>query len=217
MKKIFLITITALSCYVLTVGLISCAQPAGPWIRLADQAGVKSGISPSLEKQSKHSSDGKEVVTIVYQIFSVLKTAQEIDGTTYDTLFVEGCSPWEEQGKPDVPVKSIYIEIPEGADWNFRFMDANCTDMKNINLMPVQPLPTDYIDGQAPAFIKDEISYASDAFFPAIPLLSLKIIKIRDKKMLEIRLAPIQFNPVLKKGLVWNKTKFQIIIYPQKK
>ena len=64
--------------------------------------------------------------------------------------------------------------------------------IKNIFLLPTQPAPP---ESSEPIFTINQQIYRDNAYYPAGRILSVKVVKLRQRWLLEIRLTPVRFHP----------------------
>ena len=200
-------------CLFLAAIFVSCVQ-AAQWVNLSPESGDQKNIPPKLERLIIDEKNQPRTTRVTYEVFSFLKTPQRVKEDMYHTIFIEGCGPYPKIGKPDVPVKIFFFDLPKDSNWSVSVVDTDTAVIKDINLMPVQELPMDSIQGEAPVFEKDKTVYAEDSLFPAMSLLGMKTVRVRDKKMLEVRVSPVRFNPVKKTAVIIKKIEFEVTFTP---
>jgi len=135
---------------------------------------------------------------VKYEIHAVLKDAVQKENRRYDTLYVPGCGFHFDPGQPDIPAKSIFLEIPTGSTYSVNVKSPKTTRLENIDFLPAQPLPQDNMAFEPIDFEKDTTLYSRDAFFPKNNIISTREFKVRGHRMLEVVVSPIQYNPVTK-------------------
>ncbi len=200
-------------CLFLAAIFVSCVQ-AAQWVNLSPKSGDQKNMPPKLERLIIDEKNQPRTTRVTYEIFSFLKTPQGVEEDIYHTIFIEGCGPYPKIGKPDVPVKIFFFDLPEDSNWSLSIIDTDSTVIKDVNLMPVQALPMDSIQGETPVFEKDKTVYAEDSLFPAMSLLGLKTVMVRDQRMLEVRFTPLRFNPVTKSAVIIKKIQFEVTFTP---
>ena len=163
---------------------------------MSDQGEFKT--IPDLEVVSVSGGAGDKSVKVQFKIHSVLKDAVEADGQVFDTLFVPGCGYRFDTGQPDIPAKSIFMEIPKSGSYKVSVNRGRTTQLNNIAFHPAQPLPQDNMEFQPLDFEMDRELYSKDAFFPADNIVSTREFTVRGHRMLEVVVSPLQYNPVTK-------------------
>ncbi len=134
------------------------------------------------------------------------KQAHYVKGSVYEIVNLPG---WESQtavGKPAVPMKPVFVELPIGASYTVKVVDINSVEMPLAAIWPTQPaVPQDL---PPPPFTKDNMAYSQNALYPKSPIISTHEVWMRDHRILEIQVAPIRYNPVT--GVVNAATKLTI-------
>ncbi len=101
-------------------------------------------------------------------------------------------------GKPSVPAKTFTFKMPLNSTAEVVYNVTNSFEVNNLNLFPVQPFPNDLAGAPDPEFTKDEITYSTNALYPASNIISKTVSTMRNYQMLTISVTPIQVNPVTK-------------------
>jgi len=193
---------------VLSVVLICLprAALAGEWINVLEPVISRDQVFPGSEfrtipelKADRVSDTGRtQTVRVTYDLYSVFRSAAVRERKSYDTFHVPECGHRFGPGKPDIPAKSIFIELPETGSHSVENIPGRTTRLKNIDFFPVQPLPRESLDFEPLAFERDESLYARDLFFPKNNIVATRELRIRGHRILEIVVSPIQYNPAAK-------------------
>jgi hypothetical protein len=103
-----------------------------------------------------------------------------------------------EDGRPDVPVMTSNIIIPDDAGIRLSVTYSGYDDIPDIDLAPVQPSPVDRSDGPPPPipFTIDQQAYSIDAFYPSDLAFASEPQIMRDVRFAQITICPAQYNPV---------------------
>jgi Propeptide_C25 len=184
--------------------MIGCLLPigslyAGTWISLVKGLPGGSAKNPEVSIVSEADGPGRSGrIEVTYKVFSVLRNQVRKEGVVYDTLHLPGCAPLAAKGQPAVPVKTLFLELPENPDVTItpRVLEKIC--LKDFFILPAQPPLTDSSPDRETPLLRDEQVYGRDEFFPADLVLKSRTVTLRDKRLLEIRFTPVQFNPVRK-------------------
>ncbi len=166
--------------------------------------------SPSLHIVHQRESETVKTILITYEVFNLQQNEVKIDTITYTSLFIEGCGTYNEVGKPDIPVKSIFLEIPKGSNVAVKIDRRKPVVLENVLLVPVQNLPMD--STVKTSFTKDNTIYNEETPFPSTPIIATKQLHIRDKNLFEIRMSPVQFYPKKKMIKVWNRLSLTLTV-----
>jgi hypothetical protein len=188
----------------LLAAMIGCLLPIGPlyagtWISLVNGLPGGSAKAPEVSIVSEEGGPGRSGrIKVTFRAFCVLRNQVRKEGVLYDTLHLPGCAPLAVKGQPAVPVKTLFLKLPQNPDVTItpRVVENVC--LKDFFILPVQPPLTDSSPDRAAPLLRDEQVYGRDEFFPADLVLKSRIVTLRDKKLLEIRFTPVRFNPVRK-------------------
>ncbi len=137
------------------------------------------------------------------------------EGITYQRVsipgYIHGHS--SEIGKPQVPMKGVLLGVPTDSSIEISILDSESTILPDYNLYPVPTQETKesgdikYVEE---IFTKDEIAYTSDAFYPD-NLTELGFTGyMREQKVVQIKLYPIQFNPVTNELKFYKKIRVRL-------
>ncbi|MCP3899878.1 MAG: hypothetical protein GY707_09230 [Desulfobacteraceae bacterium] len=166
--------------------------------------------SPSLHIIHQRESETVKTILIKYEVSNLQQNEVKIDTITYTSLFIEGCGTYNEVGKPDIPVKSIFLEIPKESDVAVKIKRSNPVILEDVLLLPVQNLPMD--STVKTRLTKNNTIYNGDTPFPSTPIIATKQLHIRDKNLFEIRMSPVQFYPKKKTIKIWNTLNLTLTV-----
>lgn len=142
-------------------------------------------------------SDG---LIINFKIPEIKFGTKEYNGKIFQNLEFEGCSLTNEIGKPQIPIKSVLLGVPDLSDVSVSIIK---TDNYSLNIQ--YPILA-YKDENFSSFIE----YKAPGFYPS-NLASIKILGyIRQQKVARLGIHPIQYNPTEKKLIVYNKIQIRV-------
>ena len=96
------------------------------------------------------------LVRVVLQGFGI--EDEKVDRDLYQHVYVPAWELQPEIGKPGVPIKPVYVEIPPYAAADARVVNKRQVELKQINVFPAQPPEIESIDEPVP-FTIDSFSY----------------------------------------------------------
>jgi hypothetical protein len=134
------------------------------------------------------------------------------DGRQYSQLSISGCgAAAEDIGYPEMPVKAFFLEVPYGVDVSVKLVDQSVSSLGGGFLIyPRQrPLP-DSNTKIEPAFEINEAAYTTDAFFPASPVVINEPGFIRGRRVVFVKVFPLQYNPVSTELRAFSSLLFQL-------
>ncbi|MEA1923896.1 MAG: C25 family peptidase propeptide domain-containing protein [Pseudomonadota bacterium] len=162
------------------------------WINFTDNADDKSRRMPEL-RMSTSSTPGSQTTLINYRIFACRKIPVLYNQSEYSRLEVPDCGFTADPGNPTLPVRTIFLEFPPNHDYAVNLGEMKTCMIENISVLPSRPAPPETAE---PAFPINRQIYQNNAYFPAGRILSVKIVKLRQRRLLEIRLTPVRFHPL---------------------
>lgn len=121
----------------------------------------------------------------------------EHEGVTYQRLTVPEYL-WSEQvGAPEVPVVRALVAIPECEEI---ILEVTTTDSTTRESYKVYPVPELVDDDSPDGFLKERFTlntdlYATNSFFPGKKAEVLTTGHIRDQRIAQVAVYPVQFNP----------------------
>ncbi len=163
------------------------------WLRVSsDEAGSLIGVSV----KPLAAEAGEEILV---QLPGALKTAVHAeDGKRYDSLTVPDCGLSAERvGEPEMPFKGVFLEVPYGVDVQAKLLSSATVSLgRGFRAYPRQPgLPDSGKDEGPPPFEVDDAAYATDALFPAQPVVVGEPGFIRGRRVVFVQVFPLQYNP----------------------
>ncbi len=151
-----------------------------------------------------------------------LKSFTTIDGT-YFRASIPGHIPTSEVGKPELPVLSRLIEVPEGYSCKTMISGVSTTEMKPSRkrirgfLYPVQEGETkDSLQRRHP-FTLDKSTYAVRDYLNSDTVRIEPIGIVRHKKLASVIISPVRYNPHSNRLSVITSMKIEITFVPDGK
>jgi hypothetical protein len=145
-------------------------------------ASDESGVTLELHTESFDT----EVVSVAGMEFERLRIADYIHGRT------------REVGRPEVPVKGIFLDLPEGQSARLSVLQ---TEVDTYDGYQVFPVPENVLDDQGTitavgeSFVWDQSAYAQNAFYPAAVACLGDGFVFRGQIKQQILFHPLSFNP----------------------
>jgi len=149
---------------------------------------------PGIEVQESNISR----VEFEVAVYGMSVEVVEHEGSTYQRLNIPEYL-WSEQvGAPEVPVIRALVAIPECADI---ILEVTTTDSTMRDNFKVYPVPELVDDESSDGFLKERFTlntdlYAANAFYPGKKAEVLTTGYIRDQRIAQVAVYPVQFNPV---------------------
>jgi hypothetical protein len=106
-----------------------------------------------------------------------------------------------EVGKPELPLKGIMVDIPEGQIGALTILSTTVETHSGYQIFPVPANSVDDQDGSAAAavaesFVKDEAAYQQDGFYPQTVAQLGDLFVFREQNKQQLIFYPFAFNPV---------------------
>ncbi len=117
-------------------------------------------------------------------------------------------------GSPDLPYFSTFIALPPEASITVEVSESDLTRLSSLNVPPVplvQLQGEEAVQGddlvfapgsiteQAPEYTKNQTIYGNDAPFPGDSYQLSDPMYLRDMRIVELKLFPVQYNPLQKR------------------
>jgi len=104
-------------------------------------------------------------------------------------------------GKPELPVYSKLITIPDGSVCNVRISEVKSSRIKPSGmridgmLYPAQEGETKEIQQKRPVFLKDKTTYASRGIIESDTVIIEPVGKVRNTNLANLIISPVRYNP----------------------
>jgi len=115
-----------------------------------------------------------------------------------------------EVGKPQVPLRAVFLGIPQGSSVRAQILEAELQDIGEVDLAPV-PRGDDW---GTTSWIKDPEVYATNVLYPSAVAQLDKPITFRSQQIASLMFYPIQYNPVLRKAYCCHKMRVLVTFTP---
>jgi len=114
-----------------------------------------------------------------------------------------------EAGAPDLPSRSTFIAIPNGATPMLKMVSSKTKVISNIDLIPAAVPQLDNDDSPA-VYQKDMTIYGRNAFYPETPFRISEVSSIRGVQVVQVGVMPFQYNPVTKELVVYSDMELEL-------
>lgn len=207
MKKTFVFITMVL----MTVLTINAQQD---WVGFGAAGQIDTAISANPDKPSVSADfiaeQGGEI-ELDFRIPGMLQSEIFEQGETYHLLTVPGAGRTSEEGKPDLPQYTQFVEIPSGteAEVHIEYMDQEV--LSGYNVYPMQ-MPIDLV-GENYTFTIDENAYARPGYYPeSVVELGVPMV-LRGHSLVPVVISPVRFNPVDGTLKVYSYIKVKVVYY----
>jgi hypothetical protein len=145
----------------------------------------------------------------------VLSEKVQVGDTIYDRIrvpsYIHGYT--HEVGKPELPVKGILVDLPEGASASLRVSQCDSRSYPGALVYPAPERVGDARGGMgqvSEVFALDQAAYATDAYYPGAVVALGETFTFRDQRKLQVLFYPLSFNPVARELLHYTKIRVRI-------
>ena len=116
-----------------------------------------------------------------------------------------------EAGAPNLPSRSTFVAIPNGATASLRMVSSKTKVISNVDLIPAAQPQLDN-DNSPAVYRKDANIYGRNAFYPESPYILSEVTTIRGVQVVQVGVMPFQYNPVTKELIVYSDLELQLDI-----
>jgi len=174
---------------------------------------VVSDISAVQSNFSVISSDLSRTELSV-QIPAISLSPIELNSTEYQEVSLPAAehttaAKTSEEGKPDIPALTTLIAIPDQVGIRLNVTHSGYDVFENIDIAPVQASQLESDPTPVPFGI-DENTYNTDAFYPGDLADASDPAIMRDVRVVQVALYPVQYNPVRRELRVYHDLSVSI-------
>jgi len=154
-------------------------------------------------------------ITLELDTEGIVSEKVQVGDTIYDRIripsYIHGYT--HEPGKPELPVKGILLDLPEGASASLRVGQSDTKSYPWILVYPAPERVGDTREGMgrvSEVFALDQVTYATDAFYPGAVASLGETFTFRDERKLQLLFYPVSFNPVTRELLQYTKIRVRV-------
>jgi len=144
----------------------------------------------------------------------VEREEQRTEQGVFERLSMRGCAWTLEEGKPQIPTRGIFVGVPPEGEVSVRMVDAASREEPIGQVFPVPPQVLDGSPVEGRPLVFDEAVYGTDAFYPASPVRKGESGFIRDQRVVQLSLYPVQYNPVRGRLRVYTRLIVEVTFPP---
>ncbi|MGY5879662.1 MAG: C25 family cysteine peptidase, partial [Candidatus Thorarchaeota archaeon] len=153
-------------------------------------------------------------ITVVADIYGFWKGEETIyNGSIFDTVTIPGMTTSGEVGKPVLPRLRKTLEIPHGVDITSEVLFGESSvidDYRIISALPPVAPVWKLNDSQSETQHTFHAVYSSDSLYPSYNVslggnIEADSIIFRGRRLLELTINPVQYNPASKELTVYSK------------
>lgn len=162
-------------------------------------AGASDVSSPSVQLLNSHDEG------LLFEVVPPTLERVGLADSSFEQLRMAGYGHLGLAGQPDLPQTSLFIALPPGARAVVKGVESESQVIAAVSVAPAVTkeainLDLDHLVAYSPqfreAFIADEAIYGQDEWFPA-GIVSLGSVSwLRDQRVVQVMIRPVQANPV---------------------
>jgi Peptidase family C25./Propeptide_C25. len=175
-------------------------------------------FNSGMEKNSVASTDHSLIIYFSLSELNI-RSVTNADGT-YFRILIPGHISTSEVGKPELPVLSRLIEIPDGYYCKVRITDVRTSRMKPSRnrisglLYPTQEGETKDFQQRRHPFTIDKTTYAARDYLRSDTVKIESVGIVRHKKLASVIISPVRYNPRTNQLSVITSMKIEITFVP---
>lgn len=159
----------------------------------------------------KSTNDGIEIEFLLTDL--IIENISSSAGDLYQKLNLVGGGYLADIGKPELPTKGIYLDIPEDVEIELNVKSTEFHEEEGYNIYPCQPSSLDY-ENEIKSLEKDIETYQIDSFYPNEITGIIDIGIIRSHHSILLIICPVRYNPVEQKIRLYTKILIEINYSP---
>lgn len=128
----------------------------------------------------------------------------------YELISIPQFASMSTPGRPALPVHTDHVFLPGNAKVSIEILSADTVVFPGHMIQPALTPAVDTEGADEPEFVIDQKVYNTNAFFPAQPVFVEGEQFLRGNKLLQVAVAPVQFNPVTQELRVFRHIKYKI-------
>jgi len=126
-------------------------------------------------------------------------SVEEIEGQIYHHLSLDGASLSQEEGEPQLPLRVMMLGIPLEANVTVEVVEVETARSLNYHVSPAPRRVLSLTKSGEPftttEFYRNDPLYSQNTFFPPRIAKVTQIVFIRDQRVAQLEVYPLQYNP----------------------
>ena len=149
-------------------------------------------------------------MTVQVKFDSVFIQKKHVNNNIYHLPKIPGFFFTAEVGKPQLPIKGFSIAIPLKGEVNILVVESQITNKSDLTIFPVPEQLITENSQQKSEFIIDNKLYSKDIWYPQQVVKINGTGFIRNQRIAQIQVSPVQYNPAQKKLKIYKSLTFRI-------
>jgi len=143
----------------------------------------------------KSDQDG---VIFNYLVPKLNKSQIQLGGQFFDIINIDRCALANLPGKPQLPIRKVVIGVPLDAEISVEISDKVSSEQAGINLAYAQKIEVDEKSPLGYSLSPLKTKVISDQLAPSDVVSFSPAIYLRNQRIIELEISPVQFNPARK-------------------
>ncbi len=122
----------------------------------------------------------------------------ELGGQNYDLIDIDKCAFSNFPGKPQLPVRTVLIGIPLEGDITVEILEKTDAERAGINLAYAAKIDPNEKSSVGYSLSPLKTRETRDAYFPSGIITFEPPAFLRNQRVVELKISPVQYNPVRK-------------------
>jgi hypothetical protein len=133
----------------------------------------------------------------------------DVDGTVFQQISTPGVMLPNDKGAPNLPGFGRFIAVPNGAVPRLEILSMKSQVFHGIDVLPAAEIPLD-TDDSPPVYAKDDVIYATDAYYPGNPVRISGLMSLRGVDAVMLGIMPFQYNPVTRELIAYTDIEVRV-------
>ncbi len=155
-------------------------------------------------------NEDEQGLTIDFTISDVIvENVIDISGETYQKVDIMGGGHLTEIGKPELPTKGVYLNVPESVDFEVVVKNSKYYEEFGYNVYPSQKMVPE-IDDSEKVIERNATFYEENKFFPNNFVELKEVGIIRGHRTALLIICPIAYNPLSKIIRIYDQLQIEV-------
>ncbi|MDJ0761971.1 MAG: C25 family cysteine peptidase [Myxococcota bacterium] len=141
-----------------------------------------------------------------------MNQSRQHNASPFSEISIPAWVNYRDPGRPFLPMKNVFLEIPFDVDYQVSVRNKRMSESTVATVWPSQPLF--FEDDSPPPFTMNLAAYTVDAYTPKDLITEVKEVWLRNHRILQINVMPIQYNPAQGKLRIHSELDIEVAFSP---
>jgi len=146
-------------------------------------------------------------IAVQVKIDSIHVSEKIVDQNSYHLVSISGFNFMTEPGKPQLPATGLLLAIPPTGSVNLQIIGSQITSRSGLTILPFAEQILDENSQGEPQFIIDD---KWDTWYPQELVRIGETGFIRNQRVVQVQIYPVQYNPAQKMLRIYNLLTFKL-------